>query len=462
MFKKIKNKYIGDKSFYRKYIILAVPMIIQNFITNFVSLLDNIMVGQLGTEQMTGVAIINQLMMVFALAIFGVTAAAGIYGAQFYGKGDKQGHMYTFRFRLYSSLLVAIIAIFIFATFGHELIDLYLTESSSSASLDLAHSSAWNYLLIMLIGLIPFALTQAYASILKETGETFVPMLAGLFGVILNIIFDWLLIFGIGPFPVMEIKGAAIATVMARFIECLIVMVWTHKNHHKNHFLTGAFTGIGLPMSLFGQIMKKGTPLILNEIMWSLGMTSLVQNYSVRGLDVIAAINIANTINNLFNIVFVQLGACIGIIVGQHLGAGELEEAKDKDNKMIAFSVACCTVMAIFMLLTRKLFPNLYNTSEDIKVLAAQFMAIQAIMMPFFSFSHCCYFTLRAGGKTFVTILFDSVFTWVVMVSTSFILTRFTGLDIVTIYAIVNATEFIKNFMGYKMVKSDVWLETII
>lgn len=462
MFSNFRKKFIGDKAFYKNYIALAFPMIVQSFITNFVSLLDNIMVGKLGTEQMTGVAIINQLQFVYFLAIFGVVGAASIFGAQYFGKGDDEGHMYTFRFRLYMIAIMSIVAILIFVFMGDFLVSMYLTAENEAGSAELTLKYAKEYLNIILIGVIPFALTQAYASIIKETGQTVVPMVAGLLGVIFNAILDFIFIFGLGPVPAMGVKGAAIATVIARFIECFYVVIWAHVKKEKNRYLNGAYSGFGLSKGLFGRIMIKGIPLIINEVLWAAGMTALTQSYSLRGLEIVAAINIANTINNLFNIVFIQLGSCISIVVGQHLGAGELEEAKDSDNKMIFFSVASCVVMAIAMFFVGKYFPNLYNTSDDIKHMATEIINVQAIMMPFYAYSHCSYFTLRSGGKTVVTFLFDSGFTWVIVVPCAFLLSKFTALSVVMVFFLTNSTEFIKNIVGFLMVRSNVWLKKLV
>lgn len=462
MLEKFKTKYIGDRQFYKRYILLAVPMILQSAITNFVSLLDNIMVGQLGTEQMTGVAIVNQLVFVFFLAVFGAVAGPGIYGAQFFGKGDHKGHMHTFRMRLWVILVITVIAILIFVFFGNNLISLYLNDTGNADALELTRGFALSYLSIILISLPPFAITQAYSTAIKETGQTFIPMLAGLFGVGVNALLDWLLIFGIGPFPALGVQGAAIATVISRFVETAVVVIWAHTHLKVNRFLRGAYKSLLIPGDLFKKIMIKGSPLLINEILWSAGMTTLNQVYSLRGIDVVAAINIANTIGNLFNIVFIQLGACISIVVGQYLGAGQLDKAKDADNKMIFFSVFACVIMAALMLLVGRFFPGVYNTSEEIRNLAVSFIVIQALAMPFCAFSHSSYFTLRSGGKTFVTFLFDSVFTWGVMVTTATILLRLTGIPIVWAYFIVSFTELIKNAIGYFMVKSNVWLNQIV
>lgn len=459
---KFRQKYIGDKAFYKRYLMLAIPMIIQNAITNLVSFLDNIMVGQLGTEQMSGAAIVNQLIFVYNLAVFGAVSAASIFGAQYFGKGNHKGHMYSFRFKLYAALLVTAIAMTLFITNGTGFISLYLTDTAGNGATEVALAYGKEYLEIVMIGLIPFAVTQAYATNIKETGQTFVPMIASFAAVGSNAVLDFLLIFGIGPIPKLGVAGAAIATVMSRYIETIIVVLWAHKNRDKNRYLEGAYRGIGMPFGEFKTIFIKGLPLMLNELFWAAGMTTVTQCYSVRGLSVIAGLNIATTITNLFNIVFIQLGACISIVVGQYLGAGELEKAKDADNKMIVFSVFCCSVMAAVMLLVGGLFPQIYNTTDEIKSLATSFIAVSAIIMPFCAFTHSSYFTLRSGGKTLVTFLFDSVFTWVIVVPVAFVLAKYTALGIVAVYFLVQATELIKVVIGYFMVKSDVWLVQMV
>ena len=462
MLEQFRRKYIGDRNFYKSYIALALPMILQNAVTNLVSFLDNIMVGQLGTEQMSGVAIVNQLIFVYNLAIFGAVSAASIFGAQYFGKGNHKGHMYSFRFKLYAALTVTALTILLFVTKGENLISLYLTDTSGSGATGAALQYGLEYLIIMIAGLIPFAVNQAYATNIKETGQTLLPMIASFVAVGSNAILDYLLIFGIGPFPELGVQGAALATVIARYIEALMIIIWAHRHREKNRYLKGAYTGFGIPTDELKAIIIKGFPLMMNEVLWAAGMTAVIQCYSIRGLEVVAGLNIATTITNLFNIIYLQLGACISIVVGQYLGAGKLEEAKDADNKMIVFSVFCCVIVAVCMLFIGRFFPQIYNTSEEIRALATKFIAVSAIIMPFCSFSHASYFTLRSGGKTMVTFLFDSVFTWIIIVPIAFLLAHFTGLGIVSVYFLVQATELIKVVIGYFMIRSNVWLVQMV
>ena len=462
MLKKFKSKFIGDRDFYRYVLLLAVPMIIQNAITSFVSFLDNIMVGQVGTEQMSGVAIVNQLMFVFNICIFGGVSGAGIFGTQFYGKGDYKGQRYTFRFKLYTCAAITALALLLFGFLDTELISLYLSDTGSVGDISLALKYGREYLAIMMIGLVPFALGQTYINTIRETGQTLIPMIASAAAVLTNLVLDYVLIFGIGGIPAMGVQGAAIVTVIARFIECLIVIIWTHTHTDKNLYIVGAYRSLGIPRSILIDIFKKGTPLMLNEMLWASGMAVISQCYAARGLEVVAAQNISSTISNLFNIVYIQLGGCISIVVGQLLGAGKKEEAKDADNKMIFFSVACCSVISVIMIMLGRLFPSIYNTEETIKELARVFIIISALVMPLCAFSHCTYFTLRSGGKTIVTFLFDSVYTWVLVIPFATLLARHTALPIAMVFFLVQFTELIKVIIGFFMVRSGVWLQNIV
>lgn len=463
MLKNFRNKFIGDRNFYRYILLLALPMIAQNAITSFVSFLDNIMVGKIGTEQMSGVAIVNQLIFVFNIAIFGAVSAAGIFGTQFYGKGDFKGQKYAFRFKMYATVVITAIAICLFFFAGTELINLYLNDSGDVGDIGLALKYGEEYLRIMMIGLVPFALGQAYINSIRETGHTVIPMVAGIAAMVTNLVLDIVLIFGIdGYIPAMGVKGAAVATVIARFVEFTIVVVWTHTHSDKNPYIVGAYKGFSIPRGILKDIFVTGTPLMVNEFLWAAGMATIVQCYAVRGLEVVAAQNISSTITNLFNVVYVQLGSCIAIVVGQRLGAGLIDEAKDVARKMMFFSVVACTFVALIMIIVGGYFPNIYETEESIKDLARTFITISAIIMPVCAFCHCSYFTLRSGGKTIITFLFDSVYTWVLVIPVATILAKYTSLGIALVFLLVQSLEFIKAIIGFFMVKSGIWLNNMV
>lgn len=456
------KKFIGDKKFYGMVLAIAIPIMIQNGITNFVSLIDNIMVGQVGTNQMSGVAIVNQLIFVYNLCIFGGLSGAGIFGAQFFGQRNEEGIRYVFRFKLIIGSLLTMGGLLVLGCFGEELVTLYLDTNNSPEDIEATFQYAMQYLHMILIGLVPFLGVQIYASTLRETGEAVLPMKVGIIAVTVNLVFNYLLIFGKFGFPELGVQGAAIATVLSRFVECFIVVLWTHCHIEKNAYIRGVYRSLRIPVELVKKIIVKGLPLLINETLWAGGMAVLLQCYSVRGLNVVAGMNISNTIMNLFNIAFISLGSSVAIIVGKLLGAGKMEEAKDTDRKLIAFSVVLCVFIGAAVIAMAPLFPEFYKTEPEVKTYATHFIRIAAAFLPQSAFLHASYFTIRSGGKTIVTFLFDSGFMWVVTIPLAFILSRFTALSIEVIFASCQGIEILKCIAGFILLKKGVWLQNIV
>ncbi len=459
---RFRRTFIGDRDFYKTVFAIVVPIIIQNLVSNFVNLLDNIMVGQVGTTQMSGVAIANQLMFVFNLTIFGGLAGAGIFGAQFYGAGDNEGLRHTFRFKLWMSSIILTAGIIIFLTFDGTLISLYLTGEGKAADAAAMLGYGRDYLRVMLWGLLPFALSQTYSGTLRETGETMLPMKAGIVAVATNLCLNYLLIFGKLGLPVLGVVGAATATVISRYVELAIIMIYTHRHTARFPFIVGVYRSLKVPRSLAKKIFIKGTPLLANELLWSMGVTTMTQIFSTCGLNVVAGLNISSTITNLFNVVFVSMGIAVAVMVGQALGAGDTERAKSYVWKLIFFSICTCIVIGGTLAAVSPFIPRIYNTSDDVRSLATHFMLISAALMSFNSVSHCCYFALRSGGKTFITFLFDSAFSWTICVPYAYILTHYTKLDIYAIYPISMLTDVVKSVIGVLIVRTGYWAQNIV
>ena len=456
------RKFIGDKAFYRRVMAVALPILIQNGITNFVSLLDNIMVGQVGTVQMSGVSIVNQLLFVFNLCAFGATSGAGIFTAQFHGSQNIDGVRHTFRFKILSGILLSAFGIGIFLLFGDPFIQIYLKGEGDPADAAQMLHYGKEYLQVMLWGLPAFALSMAYASTLRESGETVVPMISSVTAVFTNLALNYVLIFGKLGFQPMGVQGAAIATVISRYLDLSIVATWTHLHSGKMPFIQGAYRSFRIPGALFWNIIRKGIPLMVNEALWSIGTVVMNQCYSTRGLNVVPALNISSTIYNLSGVAFMAIGNAVGIIIGQMLGAGESEErVRSEDRKLIFTSVAVCLVFASVTAAISGLFPKLYNTTEDVRTLATQLICISSLFMPFNAYTHATYFTLRSGGQALVTFLFDSCFVWVVCVPLALILSNFTAMPILWLYVLCQATDLIKCVIGTYMLKKGKWIQNL-
>ncbi len=451
-----------NKQIYKKALKLAVPMMIQNGITNAVSLVDNVMVGSLGTEAMTAVSIVGQLIFVFNLAIFGALSGPGIYGAQFFGQNNIEGLKNTFRIKhlICAVCLAAGLAVFIFG--GDTLVGMYLKGESGDINARLTMDYARQYMNIMLWGLPPFVITQIYAVSLRETGDSFKPMIAGVSSVFADIILNWLLIYGKLGFPELGVKGAAIATVTARAVEMGVVVIWSLARKNQLVFLKGAYKTFAVPKALAGKIIKKTIPIFFNEFLWAGAIAVLTQTYAVRGLTIVAGLNISNAICNLLNVVFVALGNAVGILIGHTLGASNYDKAKKDAFHLMWFTGTVSIILTVILISLSGVFPKFYATTQEVRNLGRNFIIITALFFPVQGFLNAMYFTLRAGGKTFVTFLFDSIYSWAVAFPIALILCKLTDFPILAIYAAVQAVDIIKLVIGYIMIKKGVWISNLV
>ena len=408
MIEKIKKKYIGTGAFYRRYLYLALPMIVQNAITNLVSFLDNIMVGQLGTEQMSGVAIVNQLIFVYNLAIFGAASAASIFGAQYFGKGDHKGHMYSFRFKLYATLLVTGLTILLFATKGADLISLYLTDTAGSGATEVALQYGLEYLGIMMVGLVPFAVNQSYATNIKETGQTLVPMIASFVAVGSNAVLDYLFIFGIGPFPVLRVTGAAIATVTAQMIVTVMFFIFAMKDtvlfqyvrYLKKpdlHHLKG-IVRIGFPTSVQSMLFT-GISMIIAR---------LVAGY---GDAAVAVQKVGSQIESISWMTADGFAAAVNSFTSQNHGAGK----KRRIYQGYVSALKVVFVWGIFCTLLLICCPapvfRIFITEKDVIPLGVDYLRILGVSQLFMSLEITTAGAFSGYGKTVPPSVISIVFT---------------------------------------------------
>ena len=460
---KFKNKYIGNKEFYRMILMLAIPIMIQNGITNLVNMVDNIMIGQVGTNQMTGVAIVNQLIFVFNLCIFGAIAGPGIFTAQFYGSDNNEGIQHTFRFKILIAFAITLIAYAVFYFAGDILISSYLTGEGSKQEALLSMKYAKEYLSIMLVGMLPFAAVQVYSGTLRECSEARIPMTAGIIAVIVNICFNYVLIFGKLGAPALGVRGAAIATVISRFAELIFIASWTHIHKNQHPFMKKIYSSFKIPKTLSINMLKKGIPLLFNEGLWAAGTATFTQCYSLRGLNIVAALNISTTISNVFNVTFIAFGSVASIVLGQLLGANKKEEAMQTAHKLIFAALTICTAIGLFVMLPLSgVFPQIYNTTTEVKNLATSLICVYALCMPIYVYVNTAYFIIRSGGKAVITFLFDSVFMWCFFLPVIFILSRYTNIPILPLYTICQLLDLIKCVIGHILIKKGIWLNRII
>ena len=259
------KKFIGSKQFYKTIITISIPIILYQALTNVLGLVDNIMVGSLGKEAMSGVAITTQILFVFNFSLFGLLAGPGVFISQFTGAKDDEGIRNCFRYKIIAGLILLLIA-FLIIGFGQDLLIKSFLHENTEAD-QMAFNYAKQYLKIMFIGLPPFLLATIYSTTIRETGHTVLPLVASSVSIGMNLILNYILIFGIKPigFEGLGVEGAAIATVISRFVELLVIVIASHSMKDKMTFMKNIYRP-SINRKLAKEIFMRGQPLLINEI----------------------------------------------------------------------------------------------------------------------------------------------------------------------------------------------------
>ncbi len=455
-----QNVLISSSQFYKWVFSLATPIVIQGGVTNLVSLLDNVMVGQLGIEQMSGIAIANQLLFVYNVGLIGALSGIGIFTAQFFGKQDQDGLCHTLQSKRIVASVFTVLSIAVFSIYGRDLIGGYIRYAGSAYSAKLAADSAWSYMCIMLIGLMPYAVGQIYGTTLREVSRTIPAMVGSVAAVLLNLILNYLLIFGKWGFPALGVRGAAIATVISRFAEMLIVVLWAYLC--KEPFIRMSWKRRRIPHSLLRNMAARTAPLVVNETIYAASYAAIIRCFATRGLAAIAASNIANNITQLFNVILYALGASLGIAVGNLLGASNFDEARETNTRMIALAVEVCAVFTLILLPVSVWFPRLFNTTEDVWQMSGQMIRVIAYLLPVRGFTHLAYYTMRSGGRTMLTLAFDGGYVTLFCLPIIWLLATFTDLSAVELFAVSLAAELSKSVLAAFWIKKGIWIRNIV
>lgn len=443
---------IGDKKFYKTVLLIALPIMLQQGITSFVSLLDNIMIGQLNQEAIEGVNIANQILFIIMMALSGGLAGPGIFIAQYNGAKDDEGVRQSFRVKLIFAVTISIIGFLIIFFNDRFLASLFLDKE---ASID----SAVNYFKYATLTIIPICFIQVYGTSLREIGHAIFPMIAGIVAVVINITLNYLLIYGNYGFPNMGVSGASLATLIARIVEALMVITYSHIQ--KFNFAHHVYRDFRISRNNLINITKKGLPVLGNEILWSGANTLLVFAYSLRGGDAVASVSITSITMNLFYVSFNALASGVAILVGSELGSNNLEGAYDNAKKLVFFSVSVCIGLSIILFFIAPYVPLLFNISANARSMATKLLRIMSFMFPVFMYNTNNFFVLRAGGRTVLAFIFDSCFMWTISVPLALLLGYLTTLPLIYFYGIIQSLDLLKIIPGYKLFKSKIWIKNL-
>ena len=443
--------FTRDKKFYKTFFRLMLVVALQNLVAYSVNMLDNIMLGSYSQNALSGAATVNQIFFIVNQLALSIGNALVAICSQYWGKQETGAIRKMTGVALALSVLIGAIVVTACTRIPEQLLRIFTTSpeiiAEGKAYLGLLK---WTFLLFMISNLL--------IAMLRSVEVVKISFVISIVSLITNGCINYTLIFGHFGFPQLGVSGAAIGTVVSRVIEMSINII----GGSRNLYLKDAIKMKKVPFDTTKEMLKRGLPLLCNEILWSISIALISQSYSTRGIIAVAAINITTTVTNFFMIVCYAMGNSISIVVGQQLGAGEIEKAKDYDLKMLFMNFVMCLAIGIVLFNVSSLIPQIYNTSLEVKALASQLLKIAACMLPIISIYYSSYFTMRAGGKTFLTFLFDSGYTFVFTFMSALLLTRLTSLPILTIYLLVQCVDIPKATLGLVLVRKGIWVHNIV
>jgi putative MATE family efflux protein len=446
------KKLIGDKAFYKTLFAVAAPLVLQQLITTSVQLVDNVMVGKLGEEAIGSVAVVNQLYFIVILITFGALGGAGVFTAQYFGSKDFDKLKQTFRFKLIIGFGLALLSLIIFSIFGQNLIGLFTKNP-------ITIGGGLDYLNIVKWSSFPWILSVAIASTFRETGITKPLLYISIATIITNTALNFILIFGYLGFPALGVVGAAIATLIARFIEFFLTVILLRKRGHA--FNTKLKSVLHIDKKVLIAIILMALPLTINEALWSSGQTAFLHTYSRRGDSALAAMNITGAISQLVFVTFGGIATAVAVLVGNTLGKNELEQAKDNARKLIFSAVMIAAVAGVVLFILSFFIVDIYDVSNSTKAIAQFNIRVNAIFIPVFSFNVAMYFTLRSGGDTKSTMMIDSGYMWVVAVPVAMLLSYLTELPVTLMFLIVQALDIPKMGFGLWRYRKEHWVKNL-
>ncbi len=450
-----KGRSFGPASFYAQALKIAIPVMAQMLIQNLVSLIDNFMVAGLGDVKMSGVNICGQIIFVFMVFMNTICMAGGIFMTQFSGAKDKEGMKQSFCFKLWMGLFV--VAVFSVSCFllPRQILS-FMVRGNSQAVLIL--DQGVQYMRIMGFMGIPWMLSAMISSSLREIGKVKVPLVISIIATCVNTVCNWILIYGNLGAPRLEVRGAAIATVIARSVEALIFIGYMIKQ--KPDFAIKLVDVFRINFGLFGEILKKAWMIMLSEMVWAMAETITTALYNGRGgADVVSGMSSSFAISNLFFVAFNGIITATGVIIGKDLGRGELDQARQEKvwllNGSKIFGLFFTGIGFLCLLLVPVVFRNLSASSQHI---CRQMVFVMAIYMPIWVYINCQFAVSRAGGDTEMGMLVDGIANFGIVIPGIFLLANFTGIGPVAMYAIIKSVEVPKIIIAHFWLKKEKWL----
>ena len=453
-----KKHLFGSGKFYIKALAIAVPIMFQQLIQSLVSLIDNFMVSGLGDISMSGVNVSGQILFVFMVYLNAICMAGGIFMTQFFGAGDAEGMKQTFRFKLIMGLAAFIPYTLVCLIFPREVLSLLLIGNTEAEPI---LDEGVKYIQIMFFMGIPMTFSVCVASSLRDMGRVKTPLVVTVIATFTNTLFNWLLIYGNLGFPALGVRGAALATVIARTLEFIVfVGIYIKEKPDFAVKLTQIFKVNG---KLFREILKKGSLVLFCEMVWSLSETVTTAIYNGRGgADVVSGMASGFAIANLFFVAFGGIYSATGVILGKTLGEGELEKARNEKTWLLSGSAVFGVFMMLFGFLTKFIIPLVFGRLSDNAIqICSDMVIMMSFFMPVWVYINAQQAVARAGGDTAMGAYADSAITILIMLPMLFLLGFFTDIGPVMMYFFVKLLDIAKVILFHFWLKKERWLKNL-
>ena len=442
-----------DRNFYKTMLAIALPIGIQNLITFAVSMADTIMLGSLGEVQLSASSIGNNLFFIFTVLMFGLGGGASVMASQYYGKKDTKSihKIISIMYRICLAITVVFVCIAVFLP--KQFIGIFTTDK---AVIDVGIK----YLRTVSIGYVFYALTNCTITILRSVKTVKISMVVYSISLLVNVFFNWVFIFGnLGASP-LGVQGAAIATVIARIAEFIIVVVFMLFFEKKIQLKIKHILHIDNIM--FKDFIKNCTPVLFNELFWSLGASMISVVVGRLGTDVVAANSINSVANQFVTIFIFGVGNASSVIIGNTIGEGDYEKTKEYSKTITILSLVMGIIAGFIIFNIREYVVDFYNVSEATKQIAISIMSSTAIIVVFQSMSiNTMMGVLRGGGDNKFVLINDVIYMWLFSIPLGFISAFVWKLPIIMIFLIIKSDEILKTIASVIRIYSGKWINDI-
>lgn len=446
-------KITRDKNFYKLLLSISLPIGIQNLITFAVSMVDTLMLGTLGEVQLSSTAIANNLFFMLMVLMFGLAGGSNIMISQYWGKRDTRTIRKILAIMYRGCLIITTIFIVIAAVFPEQFMSIFTTDMA-------VIESGASYLRIVCIGYIFYSLTNCTIMILRSVKTVKIAMVVYSISLVVNAFFNWVFIFGNLGAPAMGVKGAAIATVIARIVEFTIVIIFMIFFEEKIKLRPKHF--IKIDKIILKDYVSNCTPVLFNELLWSTGSSMISIVVGRMGTDVVAANSINNVVFQFVTIFIFGVSNAASVIIGNTIGEGNKEKAKEYAFTIGAVSLLMGLVASAMVFFVRPIVVDFYNVAESTKAIAMQIMSVTSIIVIFQSLGiNLMMGVLRGGGDAKFVLINDILFMWVVAIPLGFISAFVWELPVFAVFFIIKIDEIIKSFISVFRVISGKWITDV-